>query len=704
MRLHRLSIKNFKSLRSQVFEPTRFSCLVGENNAGKSSVLQAVATALNRPTQLSASHYYDPQSPVEFELCLADVDERDFARVASEHRERIVELLVDGSLTFCVRYKLGEKSTLTAKRLVPADPRLRPDAIDAAFANQRGAAAIRGVFENTFAEFVSSLPGEAFATLGPAKAFLAEQIARLPREKLVLEEGPLPSGITATITLLLPEPIYIPAVKNLSDELKTTQSTSFGRLLGLLLEDMEPDLGDISESLSVLNAMFNRVIEGNQEIDRRHEKVRVLERRVESFLGENFPNARVQLHIPPPELKTILNAAQIYIDDGTPDLVDNKGDGIKRSLTFALLQAFVHRMDEQAANADHGAAAPRPLLFLFEEPELYLHPKSQRVLFSTLARIAQTHQVVVTTHSPLFFEPGVTASFVRVAKHAAEPKPQGMLYPVNFELNAPSAETFRLARFEHADAGFFSQRVVLFEGESDDAFFKHVARLLQDDWDFARRNVSLVRVSGKGNFLKFRTFFEGFGIDVKIVADLDALFEGYQHLGADPKSSDIRSGVLQALDRVIQELSIRAEPSVKQVQRHVQHETWRGRYERARSALREVQRTGQATPETVALIDSLFTWEQDISRLKVSTENSTAAGALVPLLDSLRAQGICVLSRGAIEDYYPADVPSSGAKPDRALAACLKVETREAALLLSKPLGPDRRTELEEILEELFRT
>jgi len=137
-------------------------------------------------------------------------------------------------------------------------------------------------------------------------------LTRSGKEQFVLHEGPLPSGISASITSLLPEPIYIPAVKNLNDELKTTQSTSFGRLLGLLLDDMAPDLGAINESLSALNTMFNRVVEGEQEVDRRHVKVRDLESLVEAYLGENFPSAKVQLHIPPPELKTILNRNGTY--------------------------------------------------------------------------------------------------------------------------------------------------------------------------------------------------------------------------------------------------------------------------------------------------------------------------------------------------------------------------------------------------------
>lgn len=702
MRLEKLSIKNYKSIREQIFEPTRFSCLVGENNAGKSSVMQAVVTALNKPSLLPASLYYDPNMPVEFEFRLANVNEQDLARISEEHRPRIAALVIDGTLTFCVRYPPGDKVTLTTKRLVPIEVRYRQEAIDNALEGKRGAVAIRTAIEASYPEFLDAMQ-EPATTLGAAKAFLAGQIAQLPSEQCQLAEAPLPSGISSSISTLLPEPIYIPAVKNLNDELKTTQSTSFGRLLGLLLEDMAPDLDNIGKSLEALNLMLNRVVENDAEVDKRHEKVRALEGRVESFLGENFPSAKVELRIPPPELKTILNAAQIYIDDGSKDLIDNKGDGIKRSLTFALLQAYVQHLDHKAADKDEGAAAPQPLLFLFEEPELYLHPKSQRVLFKTLARIAETHQVVVTTHSPLFFEPGVTAAFVRVAKHPAIPKPEAVLYPVNFELNQASAETFQLARFEHADAAFFSQRVVLFEGESDDAFCRHVAKLLNAEWDLEKRNIALVRVSGKGNFQKFRSFFTSFGIDVKMVADLDALFEGFQHLGANQAAIEMRHAVIRMLDQRVEARNIKPEPSAKQIQRRVQHATWKTRYETTKNALLAVRETREVTDEALELLDSLFVWEQDISRLRVCTEDTEATEALVPLLDSLRAQGICVLARGAIEDYYPDGVSNSGPKPSRALAACSIVTSKELALGLSKPFGAGRRTELEEIFEELFR-
>lgn len=707
MKLKHIAISNFKGIQADTLDPESFTCLVGENNAGKSSVMQAIVFALNRPKNIPPAHFYDPTQPVTFEIELSGVTDAHLARLSEEAKGKFAELIIDDALALRVQYSPGEAVSIMVKRQQPKEARYRSDAIDAAITGKRGQAAIEEAVWNAYPEFKAAY-SEPLTVLGAAKTFIKAQVAKLPPEAFVLEYAPLPSGMSASVSPLLPEPIYIPAVKNLNDDLKTTQSTSFGRLLGLLLEDMTEDLVHVNTALKTLDALFNRVtVDGNQ-VDGRHAKVRSLESEVEGLLSENFPNVKVQLQIPPPELKTILNAAQIFIDDGSHDLIDNKGDGIKRSLTFALLQAYVNRQDKQAGNAEIGAEveapeAPRPLIFLFEEPELYLHPRSQRVLFNTLARISEKHQVLVTTHSPLFFAPGVTASFVRVAKQAANPKPVAKLYPVNFALNKADAETFRLARFEHADAAFFSHSVVLFEGESDDAYCKHVAQLLKNEWDFERRNVALVRVSGKGNFMKFRKFFESFGISVRLVADLDALFDGFKHLGANREAEELRNKALQELDGRIDALGTKAEPNSRQIQRRANQDSWKEKYAAAKAALEAVQAGGQVDAQTFAALEGLFVWEKEIARMRVCTEDAEAAAALVPLLDCLRAQGICVLSRGAIEDYYPADAPGSGPKPDRALAACTAIQTRDQAAGLSKPLAGGRPSELEEVFEALFR-
>ncbi len=539
--------------------------------------------------------------------------------------------------------------------------------------------------------------------MAATKEFIAAAVRALPKDELEWAEAPLPSGIGTSISALLPEAIYIPAVKNFSDDLKATQSTPLGRLLGLLLEDMEPDLALIEQSLTQLNQLLNRITVDGRAQDRRHRKVRDLESLVEALLGRNFPVAKVELHIPPPELKTILNAAQIYVDDGSRDLVDNKGDGLRRSFAFALLQAYVLQLNAMRQGQGGNVRAIKPLLFLFEEPELYLHPRSQRVLFNTLAKIAELHQVVVTTHSPLFFAPGVTASFVRVCKRAAVPKPIGILNPVNFSLDAKNSEVFHLARFENCDAAFFSGRVVLFEGESDDSYVKHISRLLNPSWDFDLSNVALVRVSGKGNFAKYRDFFAKFGIEVKIVADLDAIFDGYQHLGAGRAAAEARQLALRQIDECVARNHVVGQPNSRQIRRKLVQESYKSRYDEAKAALRAVQSGSPVDVGTIAALDRLFDWEQDLARELACRNDGAAARALVPLLDALRQDGVCVLSKGAIEEYYPVGMSAGGSKPDRSLRAASLVTCAEEAAALSVALADGRPVELVEVMQELFR-
>jgi len=698
MKIEQIEIENFKGFKEAVFNPKSFTCLVGENNTGKSSILQSIAYILNRPASLPDSLFYDDSKPIVFKCIFSEITSDDLNRLADEHRTKIEPLIEDRKFRLIVKYRSNEKVDLKILKRVPIDTHLKDEFIDEAFKGKKGGA-VQEVIQNNYPEWLEGYPDG--ANLTQAKDYIRSKIQDLPEDKFQLDEAPLPSGISASITTFLPEPIYIPAVKNLSDDVKTAQSTSFGRLLALLLEDIAPDLEQFNSALVTVKKLLNRVVEDGIEIDARHDKVKNLENLLESFLGENFPKVKVELQIPPPELKTILNTAQIYVDDGSKDLIDHKGDGIKRSLTFALLRTYVHQLGKRKLIA--GDITPsRPLCFLFEEPELYLHPRSQKILFDTLGSISKDHQVIVTTHSPLFFAPGVTASFVRLAKKEAFPKPVGILHPVDFELDTEQAQNFRLARFENADAGFFSTKVVLFEGESDDVFVRYIANLFNSDWDFDRTNIALVKVGGKGNFQKFRKFFECFGISVVIIADIDALFDGYEHLCASETCNKIREEVIKSIDQRINTLDIKAETTSERVKHKITKESWKTRYENAKIGLRECQQTGKVTPDLMKKIDGLFTWEQSDARVKAVTEDNESKVAIIPLLDALRKEGICILSNGTIEDYYPEDVQRHGPKIERALKAMELLPDRESILKISGPLSEGRKTELEEIFEAIF--
>lgn len=123
MRLKTVTINNFKGLREASFNPTYFGCLVGENNSGKSTVLQAIVIGLNRPSQLSIDLFYDRAIAVEIGLQFDGVLPADLSRLTPEQAAKIEPLVVNGEFSIAVRYRPGEKCDVTTQRLTPTEPR-----------------------------------------------------------------------------------------------------------------------------------------------------------------------------------------------------------------------------------------------------------------------------------------------------------------------------------------------------------------------------------------------------------------------------------------------------------------------------------------------------------------------------------------------------------------------------------------------------
>ncbi len=107
-------------------------------------------------------------------------------------------------------------------------------------------------------------------------------------------------------------------------------------------------------------------------------------------MQEFLPTVRnVQIHIQNERRRIAMRRnTEIIIDDGTPTPIQQKGDGIK-SLTALAILNIPARVDRVSVVA-------------IEEPESHLHPESARQLYDTIMSLSQTHQIVLTTHSPLF--------------------------------------------------------------------------------------------------------------------------------------------------------------------------------------------------------------------------------------------------------------------------------------------------------------
>jgi hypothetical protein len=433
------------------------------------------------------------------------------------------------------------------------------------------------------------------------------------------------------------------------------------------------------------------------------DRVKAIERTIQDNLQETFRNVRIELEIPPPEIKTVLSNATIVADDGVRGPADLKGDGFKRAITFSVLRTYVQLAQDVTWRPETAEGRPtrEKFLFLFEEPELYLHPRAQNILFDALVLIARKHQVVVTTHSPMFLSAIGTKTFIKIAKRTKpdNPKPFGECYQVDL-IDITERDAFQLISFESSNFAFFSSKIVLAEGDSELIVLPHISTLLDAKWDFKSTSTNLVKVSGKGAFKRYREFFKRFGVQVYIVADLDVLVEDFDKLDASERAIELRQQLLCLIDSIIVAENRQERPSPRLLREELQRDRARVLYEQlivARAAVDIVQQT--------RILDELFVFERSKPRMVVLADNARVNVLALKrqLLAELRSLGVCILEKGAIEAYYPGGI-IGGDKPSKAQSFCLSITTADQVRALCDRIEIDGQQvpELEVVMKMIF--
>lgn len=711
MHIEEVSISNYRAIKSGAFETTSFNCIIGENNAGKSTILLALSLFFSGRT-LSNSDFYDAQEEITINITFSNIEVGDINRLADEHKSRINKIIYDGKLYLSRIYSTDGKSKLKCYKLLPIDGRFIPKNIETLLKGKKGAE-IPNSLNQVFPEYVELLKG--CKTQTEAREKLDQIIETFNRDSLDFSLEDLPSGWEESIKGILPEVVYITAVKDFKDEIKTSETTSFGKLLSILLSVIESSgqLNTISESFDLLHQILNKQTTEVATATRngRIEKIEEIENQVQSYLQESFPSSQVEIFIPKPDLKQIFSNAKIFIDDGIKDTIETKGDGMKRAATFALLRTFVTQKT-LSVDEPQGDTNAKPYLFLFEEPELYLHPTAQKILFEALEKLSQiNNQVFVTTHSPIFFSPDSTGTFIKVKKEKDQnsEKPYSKFFSINFLRNATAKDAFQILCYENCSAAFFSNKVLLVEGDSDLIYIKEVAKLYNPLWSFDNKNISVISINGKSNVKRFVDFYNSFDIIPFVLVDSDALIDGFEKLSVtESQILNLRSKLLQELDRIATEKSgqITLSPKkVKAIQKKLSSQDW---FKKIKELNDKIVSKKIITEEDIDGLELLFGEEINYRRQKTFIDTSLNIEGKFELLELLREKNIFILSSGAIESYYPSDASGSD-KPSKALNAIklLKEDPSKFNQLPKVEISKENyekeeKCELEVIFETIF--
>lgn len=160
----------------------------------------------------------------------------------------------------------------------------------------------------------------------------------------------------------------------------------------------------------------------------------------------------------------------LRVDDGVLNDVLDKGHGLQRAMIFSLLQALIK---SDAGKLVPGQLAPKngspSIILAIEEPELYIHPQLQRVIFSVLREFSATDQVIYCTHAPSFVDVWNYSEVAVVKKDSVATGTKLHQCPAGVLGNETDKKGFQLLNSFDLEANrlFFAERVILVEGPQD---------------------------------------------------------------------------------------------------------------------------------------------------------------------------------------------------------------------------------------------
>ncbi len=349
---------------------------------------------------------------------------------------------------------------------------------------------------------------------------------------------------------------FLPAIKNAADDFTSKDTSIFGKLLGEVVETMSLDNSDwkgAKQQLTDLFSTFNKYVDG-VENEARPEQLANLEKELSQELSSWNANFDIELSMP--DIDAILkSSASVWINDGTRTDIARKGHGLQRAVTIALIQLIAKRQLQNSNNTETtNRAVSKSRYFIFEEPELYLHPQAQRALFDSFVNLSETgSQVILCTHSSNLISMDKHKS-IYIIKKENEQTGSKVTQCEEDLFDGNQKSEWNLSYWINPDRGelFFAEKVILVEGQTD----KVVIPALANQLGIFKYSYTIIDCGSKQNIPLYIRLLNKFSIPYVAVYDKD------HQLGKKQQAIEAADSATKAiLDEVINELGIAIELS-----------------------------------------------------------------------------------------------------------------------------------------------
>jgi len=325
----------------------------------------------------------------------------------------------------------------------------------------------------------------------------------------------------------LPNLIYIPAIRHVHEEIKVAKTNPFGMLLYWLLGDIPKSRKD--ELQTQINKAIADVFSQSSELEEEQRRIDIIRTTLNQFIQDQF-DISIDFEFPPPQLDDLLSGnANIVGDDGFRSPIQEKGQGVQRSLMFSILRTYCeHRKEFEESEQ-------RNNIYAIEEPEICLHPAIKRATYRLLRRLSEgDDQVIYSTHDGYFVDVRFfdEVRVLRRQKHAnGKWETRVWYFPVkHLILDAKNrygkditGESIRerFGRFYDPtkNEGFFAKKVILVEGPTEENALPIYFRALEYDVD--QEQIAIINAGSVQHMDCLFIVFNELGIPCYVIFDGD---------------------------------------------------------------------------------------------------------------------------------------------------------------------------------------
>ncbi len=524
MKIEKIKIKNWRSIIDEELQAQDLMVIIGQNNHGKSNLLTAILFFFGEIKHQDLDFNHD-STELFVEIRFSDLDDID-------------------KTTF-KKYLTSEDHILVRKS-----------------AYLGGSFEYRGYIENPNDEWLQEANASAYTKREisvslPFHPFLPDT-GRVSKQNIIeaqnfyIEQNQADIefsyelettnflGLKSVAKGIFGEVYFIPAVKEASDDFSSKDSSVFGKMYSDVVAAMSENNEDWKETKEKLGKLFSTLNKTDSDGNKNDERPNQLSDFEEELTEELVAwGAKIDIEVNPPDIENVFKAnTQIWINDGVRTDITRKGQGLQRALTVALIQVLAKRSKtvmENNSNSKGKRQASSSIYFIFEEPELYLHPQAQRSLFDSFVELSKSgSQVILCTHSSgLINVERYKSIYIATKKNDIEGTKMKQCTENLFEGN--SKKDFHLSYWINPDRGelFFASKVVLLEGATE----KTVLPLLAKELNVFKYEYTLIDSGSKDNIPLYIRLLNKFSIPYVAVYDKDH----QAHKGTDAIASADKS-------------------------------------------------------------------------------------------------------------------------------------------------------------------